>query len=295
MLCAGAALLLWSAVLGAQINIEAGGSIIIESVRDGSALEARVRALEIGSQGRNQSALEERVRALEEENVRLSTQLHAVLSRMSTVESSVALPPASPPPLTPPLPLTPPTPPSTPLSATIRWQNAGSWTVSNGGLTASFGGGGSYAHVHTNTKLGSAGGKWYMELTIDTWSSMVGISSGSGSVGGGDLMYYRLNLCCGSLRPSYGITMPVSGDVFGIALDMDASATYPQGSVTYYLNGVSQGVIPVGSAAGAKRNVDFTQGQWAVSGADHTGSSNSMQLTIHTVPQYPIPTGYQWW
>lgn len=93
--------------------------------------------------------------------------------------------------------------------------------------------------------IGKSAGKWYWEYTIDVWTStgfLVGIANASctllnylGSTTDG-YGYQDIALKYNGSGAAYGATY-TTGDVIGVALDMDA------GTIEMYKNGVSQGVM----------------------------------------------------
>jgi len=132
-------------------------------------------------------------------------------------------------------------------------------------------------------------GKWYIELTLDALSSVIGLSDSSGGSTMG--MYYQgctpSCLCCGGAqgRPSYGNGRWNDGDVLGIALDLE---TLPGGSVQFYLNNEALGLVPTSYT-------DLTAKAWTVAAGDHTSGSNCNSVSIRSTPMYGIPAGFSWW
>lgn len=124
---------------------------------------------------------------------------------------------------------------------------ASAYTLSDGNLRAISSAGDTSKSVHTTFQLTT--GKWYWEVTVN--------SSGSGNIVGiveaqqdnPDLRYvgqgpdaygyYGFNgdVINNNLFISYGGASYTSGDVIGVALNMD------DGELTFYKNGVSQGTI----------------------------------------------------
>ena len=136
-------------------------------------------------------------------------------------------------------------------------------TISKGGLTVSHPGSATWNNGGIRGTIGVSSGQWYWEVTkaSDTPFSMYGvatsladfsesystpthtwtyISNGGNKLGDG----------VGGAGASYGISYD-AGDVIGVALDMDA------GTLTFYKNGVSQGVA-FSSLAGKTVFLGFT-------------------------------------
>lgn len=117
-------------------------------------------------------------------------------------------------------------------------------TLSNGNLsvaTASTGG-------TVRSVASKSSGKWYWEMTRDAGQDLViGVAKAAASLGvylGGDANGYGYVASTGqksnnNVKTAYGAPYAV-GDVIGVALDLDA------GTLTFYKNGVSQGVAFTG-------------------------------------------------
>jgi SPRY domain len=97
---------------------------------------------------------------------------------------------------------------------------------------------------NVRSTLGKSSGKWYCEVTAATGYCDVGIGNSTMSLGpssyvGADAngygYYTNGNKYNNGIPVGYGSTY-TTGDVIGIALDMDS------GTLTFYKNGVSQGV-----------------------------------------------------
>lgn len=119
-------------------------------------------------------------------------------------------------------------------------KNAGI-ALSNGNLTAANGGN----NQGVRSTIGKSSGKWYWEI-----SPTVVSGSGASRIGGADSAYAFGVLGVGATEwaylnngnavnnnssTAYGLSY-TTGDVIGIALDMDA------GTITFYKNGSSQGL-----------------------------------------------------
>lgn len=135
--------------------------------------------------------------------------------------------------------------------------NAGA-TLSNGNLTASA------IHGGVRSTIGKTSGKWYFEIHVDnaptpdaTTVQGIGVLTGTAFLGneignfGTDEWGYNVYASNGinlvayketnGIRTAYG-TVFTTGNIIGVALDMDL------GQVTFYLNGVSQGIAFTGLA-----------------------------------------------
>ena len=131
--------------------------------------------------------------------------------------------------------------------------------------------------------IGVSSGKWYWEVTAGT-RTYVGIVNESASIqnqlaginGGYCYAFAGIKYSNGGTSASYGATY-TSGDIIGAALDMDA------GTITFYKNGVSQGVAFTGLSG-----IYFpATGSDSISTA--TGSINFGQRPF----AYPIPSGHK--
>jgi hypothetical protein len=126
--------------------------------------------------------------------------------------------------------------------ATLNPLTGGTSALSNGNLQVTS----TTAYQHRYGTIGISSGKFYWEhvFTALTTAGVVGISndiSETGSTYNGIRAYLSANgnKYSGTSASSYGPTWTVN-DVMGIALDMDS------GSLTFYKNGVSQGVAFTG-------------------------------------------------
>ena len=98
--------------------------------------------------------------------------------------------------------------------------------------------------------IGMSSGKWYWEVTVDAIAPMIGIANASATlsdfpgVDANGWSYYGATAVKynNASATSYGATY-TAGDVIGVAFDADA------GSLTFYKNGVSQGVAFSGLAS----------------------------------------------
>jgi hypothetical protein len=123
--------------------------------------------------------------------------------------------------------------------------NASSGTLSNGNLDMV---GASAAWAYRQGTLGMSSGKWYWEYTPTSGSSTQGIVFGiTATTNNWGYVYYGYDGKKWSITggfASYGATV-ADNDIVGAAFDADA------GSITFYKNGVSQGVafssIPAGT------------------------------------------------
>jgi hypothetical protein len=121
---------------------------------------------------------------------------------------------------------------------------SGVTTLSGGNLVATTASTGGWANVRATQGLSS--GKWYWEATITAIGGLgqagVGVATSGaaltlplGNDANGWAYYNAAQKEHGGSAPSYGATW-TTGDVIGVALDMGS------GSITFYKNGVSQGV-----------------------------------------------------
>jgi hypothetical protein len=176
---------------------------------------------------------------------------------------------------------------------TINPLNANGSTLSNGNLdvtTSTIGGGGRFSGT-----FAMRSGKWYWEVTPTAVGSqlIVGIASSSETVATEpgftalSYSYFSINgqKYNSSIGSSYGSTY-TTGDVIGVALDMDA------GTIVFYKNGVSQGTAfsslsgefvpafsPGSSTAGTTVNINFGQRPFA-----HTAPSGFKALNTQNLP-----------
>ena len=114
--------------------------------------------------------------------------------------------------------------------------------VLNGNLTVS--GGTSSGNSRFGT-FGVSSGKWYFEHTMTTIGvngMLAGVTTNvnqTTALTGGKGYYFNGTKFDGGTSSAYGASF-TTGDIIGVALDMDA------GSITFYKNGVSQGVAFTG-------------------------------------------------
>ena len=160
-------------------------------------------------------------------------------------------------------------------------------TLTNGNLDYSHTG--STADCRVLSTIAMTSGKWYCEHTCTTTSTLfvVGIALASEAPNAGyvgytsnSYGYYAQNggkYNNDAFNP-YGASYGTSGDVIGIAFDADA------GSLTFYKNGVSQGVAFTGISAGSWV---FAQGDYT--GDPYTGTFNFGQRPF----AYTAPSGFK--
>ena len=123
------------------------------------------------------------------------------------------------------------------LNPLASWRS----TISNGNLEWYS----ATTYGQTQSTIAVSSGKWYYEATITTASMLLGIKSVAAPVPGtaweGNRAYYSTDgrKFEDGTATTYGSPY-VSGDIIGVALDMDV------GELTFYKNGVSQGVAFVG-------------------------------------------------
>jgi hypothetical protein len=159
-------------------------------------------------------------------------------------------------------------------------------TLSNGNLDVTSSG--NYGNSHST--IGVSSGKWYYEYTTASATVGVGItkvlSTGdapgnyAGSycfVTAGGNSYKQTN---GS-SSSYG-SVPSSGDVIGVAFDLD------NGTITTYLNGVSQGAMYSSNSDISSGATFFAEIGDPTSTGNIDGSVNFGQMRF----KYPMPSGY---
>ena len=118
-------------------------------------------------------------------------------------------------------------------------------TITNGNLDASASDA-TEVTAGVRSTLGSSTGKWYWEVTLTSGTGvMIGASDlnftlkNGGGWGGANCWCYSINGTTYTLYPAYGVSYGSSyttNDVIGVAFDADA------GTLTFYKNGVSQGV-----------------------------------------------------
>jgi hypothetical protein len=161
-------------------------------------------------------------------------------------------------------------------------QSASGITLSNGNLdfTSS-----SAANLSTYSTIGMSSGKWYCEFIYTTRgaSPQFGLSLSTNvninaDVGSGSAQYgydgTNGNKVTNSTGSAYGATYG-NNDVIGMAFDADA------GTLTFYKNGVSQGVAFTGLTAGTYL--------FGVTSYQATGNTNFGQRAF----AYTAPSGYK--
>ena len=157
-------------------------------------------------------------------------------------------------------------------------------TLSNGNLTMSATTG--FNNGNVRATKGVSSGKWYWEIkAISGAYFMIGIGNINASLVAGDWSgnNTRLYYSSGTKYPgalAYGATY-TTNDVIGVALNMDT------GTLTFYKNGVSQGVAftDVKSAVGATIYPYQSCGNFSLA---YSVTANFGATTF----SYPIPTGY---
>jgi hypothetical protein len=162
-------------------------------------------------------------------------------------------------------------------------QNTSVATISDGALRAATGTSGvSSAYIGT---IGFNSGKWYWEVHVEavgTNNMWIGVTKNQANRTVDAYLntwtYNKLgqktdNSATGS---TYGATY-TSGDIIGVAVDADA------GSITFYKNGVSQGIAFTG--------LSMFGGVYTIAGSDN---SATMVFNFGQRPfAYPAPTGYK--
>ena len=151
-------------------------------------------------------------------------------------------------------------------------------TVSNGSLDQT---GGATDFSGKRGTFSMASGKWYWEVTINGTNS---VAPGPGILAtdvpnyenpvSTRRTYYNDGTKFDGTQTSYGASF-TTGDVIGVAFDADA------GDLTFYKNGVSQGVAFSG----------LTAGPYSPYTADYNGSTSSHNFGQQTF-QYTPPTNY---
>jgi hypothetical protein len=168
-----------------------------------------------------------------------------------------------------------------------------SYFLKNGGLQINGNGGGAWSAHNGTFSLSS--GKWYYEVRVN--SSNIYAQVGFQSVGyineQGDGAYrYRANGTKAGTYSSYGAAWDSAGAVIGCAVDCDNR------TVTFYKNGVSQGVaftniiLPVTPIMCTAQNSDL----YANFGQDSTFDSSESAGTNTDGKgyfKYAVPTGYK--
>ena len=154
-------------------------------------------------------------------------------------------------------------------------------TVSNANLTVAWSGGNSAKPA----TIGMSSGKWYCEIYIDTVgtaalpgiipSTMIPSAGYPGSGSGGYGYYYDGQKYTAGAGSAYGASY-TTGNIISIAFDADA------GSLTFYKNGVSQGVAFSSIPAGA----------WFFA-AGHSGSCTMSPNFGQRPFAYTPPTGFK--
>jgi hypothetical protein len=196
----------------------------------------------------------------------------------------------------------------TPYSATVGnyavfnsiFYSGGTKTLSNGNLTAAIAFSTTYP-ILAGT-IGMSSGKWYWETTIVSVGSSATVGIGQNEVpsattsGGGSITSWfytnTANIYHNAIQTAYGATF-TTGDVIGAAFDAGA------GTLTFYKNGVSQGVaasgIPAGTyypyisnggGTGPTMTVNFGQQPFT-----YTAPSGYLALNTYNLAASTIPNG----
>ena len=123
-------------------------------------------------------------------------------------------------------------------------------TMSNGNLSARVISGSSWVNGGVKAPFGVTNGKWYWEVTTPASGALmasVGICNASwtttsypglaGNTNSLSWLPYWTNTLYNGVITAYG-SAPIYGDIIGVALDLDDAG----GKITFYKNGVSQGV-----------------------------------------------------
>ncbi|MBI4946210.1 MAG: T9SS type A sorting domain-containing protein [Bacteroidetes bacterium] len=154
-------------------------------------------------------------------------------------------------------------------------------TLSGGNLTTA-----NTAAGMVRATIGVLSGKWYWEITRNNPAGVSGIANASAALTtypGANVNGWEYDATglkyTNAAGVAYGATY-TTGDVIGVALDMDA------GTITYYKNGVSQGIAYSG----------LTGIIYPASGAGAGGASpNDRKITANfgaTAFAYAVPGGY---
>ena len=157
-----------------------------------------------------------------------------------------------------------------------------STTLANGNLQAS----GSTAVAGVSGTIGVNSGKWYWEITAGSTQDVIGIWPTDSNVTGypgltsDSFSYYGFggSKITGNVSTAYGASF-TSGDVIGVALDLDA------GTLSFYKNNVSQGTAFSGLTGGFRP---------AIRAGSPSGASTATYLNAGQRPfAYTAPSGYK--
>ena len=172
-------------------------------------------------------------------------------------------------------------------------------TVANGNLTISYA---TNADTNRAATFGVNSGKWYWETTITAVGgtySIVGITSGASTataLGSASYQYSYIsssgNKFNNGSAVAYGATY-TTGDVIGIALDMDA------GTLVFYKNNTSQGTAYTGLTgtffpAFNARNASSNDANFGQRPFTYTPPSGFVALNTHNLPTPTIANGAQY-
>jgi hypothetical protein len=162
----------------------------------------------------------------------------------------------------------------------LSQSTGGSAVPSNGNLTLSQ----ATNNIQVTSTIGMSSGKWYYEhgITALGGENSVGIgpfavASAAGTTTGQYGYYFNGNKYISGAISAYGASY-TTGDIIGVAYDADT------GSLTFYKNGVSQGVATTG----------ITGTMFALAATRSAGGQNTSDLNFGQRPfSYTPPTGFQ--
>jgi hypothetical protein len=131
--------------------------------------------------------------------------------------------------------------------------------------------------------LGVSSGRWYWEVTVGTGlddiigvgTSIAALTNFSATTQGWAYRGLNGDVYHNSVGTAYGATF-TTGDIIGVALDMNA------GTITFYKNGVSQGVAYTG----------LTGTLYPMVGLRTSGDSATANFGASGVFAYAMPAGF---